>query len=66
MGGLSVIVLMNILLFLYIFFITIFVAIILYTIISYTFEGISIMCMSKIWDIKILLQLGYLFIINIY
>lgn len=47
MGGLSVIVLMNILLFLYIFFITIFVAIILYTIISYTFEGISIMCMSK-------------------
>ena len=47
MGGLSVIVLMNILLFLYIFFITIFVAIILYTIISYTFEGISIMYMSK-------------------
>lgn len=47
MGGLSVIVLMNILLFLYIFFITIFVAIILYTIISYTFEGISIMCLSK-------------------
>ena len=47
MGGLSVIVLMNILLFLYLFFITIFVAIILYTIISYTFEGISIMCMSK-------------------
>lgn len=47
MGGLSVIVLMNILLFLYIFFITIFVAIILYIVISYTFEGISIMCMSK-------------------
>ena len=47
MGGLSVIVLMNILLFLYIFFITIFVAIILYMVISYTFEGISIMCMSK-------------------
>ena len=40
MGGLSVIVLMNILLFLYIFFITIFVAIILYIVISYTFEGI--------------------------
>ncbi len=34
MGGLSVIVLMNILLFLYLFFITIFVAIILYTIIG--------------------------------
>ena len=47
MGGLSVIVLMNILLFLYIFFITIFVAIILYMVISYTFEGISIICMSK-------------------
>ena len=47
MGGLSVIVLMNILLFLYILFITIFVAIILYIVISYTFEGISIMCMSK-------------------
>ena len=38
MGGLSVIVLMNILLFLYIFFITIFVAIILYTIINYVYE----------------------------
>ena len=47
MGGLSVIILMNILLFLYIFFITIFVAIILYIVISYTFEGISIMCLSK-------------------
>ena len=47
MGRTSVIVLMNILLFLYIFFITIFVAIILYIVISYTFEGISIMCMSK-------------------
>ena len=66
MGGLSVIVLMNILLFLYIFFITIFVAIILYIVISYTFEGISIMCMSKNMEYKILLRLGYLFIINIY
>ena len=51
MGGLSVIVLMNILLFLYIFFITIFVAIILYIVISYTFEGISIMCLSKKYGI---------------
>ena len=47
MGGFSVAVLMSILSFIYLFFIAIFVAIVLYIIMSYTFQGISIMCMSK-------------------
>ena len=47
MGGFSVVVLMSILSFIYLFFIAIFVAVVLYIIMSYTFQGISIMCMSK-------------------
>ena len=47
MGGFSVVVLMSMISFIYLFFIAIFVAVVLYIIISYTFQGISIMCMSK-------------------
>ena len=47
MGGISVVVLMSILSFIYLFFITMFVGVLLYIIISYIFEGISIMSMSK-------------------
>ena len=47
MGGISVVVLMSILSFIYLFFIAMFVGVLLYIIISYIFEGISIMCMSK-------------------
>ena len=47
MGGFSVVVLMSMISFIYLFFIAIFVAVVLYIIMSYTFQGISIMCMSK-------------------
>ena len=47
MGGISVLVLMSILSFIYLFFIAIFIAGVLYIIISYVFESISIMCMSE-------------------
>ena len=47
MGGISVVVLMSILSFIYLFFIAMFVGVLLYIIISYIFECISIMSMSK-------------------
>ena len=47
MGGFSVVVLKSMISFIYLFFIAIFVAVVLYIIMSYTFQGISIMCMSK-------------------
>lgn len=47
MVGFSIAIFMSILYFIYLLFIAIFAAAILYLIISYTFEGISIMCMSK-------------------
>lgn len=47
MGGISVLLLMSILSFLFFIFIAIFLAIIVYVIITYIFESISIMCMSK-------------------
>ena len=52
MGGFSVVVLMSMISFIYLFFIAIFVAVVLYIIISYTFQGISIMCMSKNMEYK--------------
>ena len=47
MGGFCVVVFMGILSFIGLFFIAVFAAVVLYIIMSYTFQGISIMCMSK-------------------
>ena len=47
MGVFILVVLMNILSFIYLFFIAVFVVAVLYLIMSYTFQSISIMCMSK-------------------
>lgn len=47
MGGISVLILMGILSFIFFAFIAIFLAIIVYVIIAYIFESISIMCMCK-------------------
>ena len=66
MGGFSVVVLMSILSFIYLFFIAIFVAVVLYIIMSYTFQGISIMCMSKNMGYKNAFTAWIPFIINIY
>lgn len=47
MGGISFGILLGILTSVYLFFVALFAAIVLYTVISYTFEGISVMSMSK-------------------